>query len=211
MRLEIDLDASVWLQLPPAFPTAAGETQQQWEDRVVDGLRRGWDGALTPDLEPFVRGALQHGLAGRQPEDTVTLQFWPGASIANVVVHIATGQWPDGERATGLPLDDDVLRHGVLTEPVRTDNLGEGSAVTFYFETPETPPVLLAGLGYFFNSPSGFVAVTADPTLPSIFGLLLPHLERLVDRIEIHDGTWLPAEPMPALSGEEWPDLSPLT
>jgi len=208
MRLEIDLDDSVWLQLPPAFPTADGESRREWEDRVVDRMRGAWDGALTPDVEPFVRGALEHGLAGIQPEDTVTLQFWPGASIANVVVHIAAGRWPDGERASGLPLDEDVLRHGVLTEPVETANLGEGAAVTFYFETPETPPVLLAGLGYFFNSPSGFVAVTADPTLPAIFGLLLPHLESLVDRI---DGTWLPAEPLPMASGEEWPDLNPLS
>jgi hypothetical protein len=211
MRLEIDADTSLWLPLPSTFPTPAGETRQEWEDGVLARMRPAWEGALTPEMEPIVRGALQHGLASVLPEDSVTLQFWPGPSIVNAVVHVGAGQWPDGERATGLPLDEEVLRHGVLTEPFASPALGAGAQVTFYFEAPTEPRTLLAGAGFFFNSPSGYVAVTSEPTIPPIFSALIPHLTALVDRIEVHGATWLPAEPLPMVSGEEWPDFNPLT
>jgi hypothetical protein len=207
MRLEIDADTSFWLPLPSAFPTEAGQTQQEWEDSVLARMRPAWNGALTSDLEPIVRGALQHGLASVQPEDTFTLQFWPGASIVNVVVHITAAEWPAGERVPGIPLDEEVLRHGVLSEPFETEALGPGAQVTFYFEAATEPRALLAGAGYFFNGPSGFISVTSDPTIPEIFAVLIPQLTRLVDGIEVHGGTWLRAEPLPLVSGEEWPDF----
>jgi hypothetical protein len=212
MSIELYADRSSWLLLPSSFPTAAGELPREWENRVVDEMREAWRGGLRADVEPAVREALRHGLRSVQPNDSITLQYWPTASVANAVVHIVAGDYAPGQERWGVPLDEEL---GFVTAPVVTafesPNLGTGVEARYLVQTDSEPPLTVGGVNHLFEAPDGFVLVTAEPTLPQLVGVMLEPLREVVRSIRATDDTtgapWQPAtadEVLPTPYGDAW-------
>ena len=67
--------------------------------------------------------------------------------------------------------------------------------------------LLARRLGRCFIETDDMITAREGRSIPEIFAVLIPQLTRLVDGIEVHGGTWLRAEPLPLVSGEEWPDF----
>jgi len=179
--IELSADQQRWLLLPPTFPTAEGESAQQWEDRVVDGMREAWRGTLTSEVEPHVRAALRFGCSKILPEDSVTLQFWPAANIANVVVHIGADETVESDLSVP-PLDTslDYVTKPIVT-PFEAERLGTGVEVRHVRLAENTdPPLALAGVNYRFASSTGEIVVVAEPTFPALLGLMLEPLREVV-------------------------------
>lgn len=195
MSVSLTVDERFWLNVPHSFPTPAGESAGEWENRVVEGMREAWQGALDEDMEPLVQAALRHGVAQALPEDSVTLQFWPGATIANVVVHIAAGEREpsDGSDASY----DGPFVGAPVREILETDNLGAGVETRALIRIDSTPPSELGVVEFRFLSEEHGVVVGAEPTLPALVAIMLEPLREVVRSIRITGA-----------DGQQWPPFS---
>lgn len=194
MSVVLAADERMWLEVPQSFPTAQDVNEHAWEERVLSGMRDAWRGKLTHAVEPVVREALRNALRRRLPEDAVTLQFWPGASLANAIVHVVVGPHPeDGPRLT-VPLDDGPYVVPPVSELFEADFLGTGIESRALHSFEAEPPAALGTVGYLFTNERGYVFVGTDPTIPGMVGLLIEPLREVVRSIEIVDdegfGPW---------------------
>jgi hypothetical protein len=179
-----------WLAIPSEFPTPEGESAAQWEDRVVSVMRQRWGGDLTPQLEPVVREALRHGVNRVEPDDTLTLQFWPSASFINAIVHIVVGTFEPGDERRVVPLDGGPFVTRPQSVLVESETLGTGVESAALIALDEEPPVTLGGLNYLFEGPVGYVYVGVDPTFPQLVGLIQAPLREVINtiRVDMEDG-----------------------
>ena len=208
MKVSLSVDAARWLQLPPLVdgtPEAA-----QWEDGVIDGMRAAWNGALDPTSERILREALRNGIRQVSPDDSVTLQFWPDASIANAVVHVTAGAFAPDEPKQLVPLADLAYATEPVTALFETDALGSGVEARYLANVQSDPVITLGGVNYLFANDFGYVAVGVEPTLPAFIGILLEPLRDVVRSIRVIDdaeGRWRPGEAretdLPS-RGEDW-------
>lgn len=211
MSVALSADTRSWLELPQTFPTASGELAQEWEDRVVLGMRDAWKGALNADAEVAVRQALRHGLERVRPEDSVTLQYWPAASVINSVVHVAVNEFgPDDVKQT-VPLDDGPFVVEPHSSEFETETLGTGVESRALISIDTDPPMVVGALNYLFENSVGYVYVGIDPTLPALVGTMLEPLRDIVRSIRV---TGTDGEPWEKCSvdssklvarGETWP------
>ncbi|MBH0008880.1 MULTISPECIES: hypothetical protein [unclassified Salinibacterium] len=185
MKISVDVDTASWLELP-RFDEGAPEAST-WEDDVVEGMKKAWRGALDASSEHFVREALRHGLRRVSDDDSVTLQYWPDASIVNAIVHIVASPFAPGEERMLQPLADMPY----VTEPVavafETDALGVGIEARYLTTVGETSTIRAGGVNYLFQNDYGFVAIGVDATLPSLIGILLDPLREIVRNIRVVD------------------------
>ena len=185
MTVSLSVDSARWLVIPLTFPNASGETAGEWEDRVVSQMREAWDGILTAQLEPLVRGALQHAVARVEPDDAVTLQFWPGASVINAIVHVVAGTFGPDSRHRTIPLDDGPFVTEPQSIPFESNTLGTGVESAALLALDDEPPYTVGVLNYLFESEVGYVYVAVDPTLPQLIGLMRDSLRDVVDTIQV--------------------------
>lgn len=208
MKVSLSVDTARWLQLPTLIEGSPEATQ--WEDGVIDGMRVAWRGALDSASERIVREALRHGIRQVSPDDSVTLQYWPDASIANAVVHVTASAFAPGESRQLLPLAELDYATEPVTELFETDALGSGVEARYLANVRTDPVVTLGGVNYLFANDYGFVAVGVEPTLPAFVGVLLEPLREVVRSIRViddSDGHWQPATAqqvdLPS-RGEQW-------
>lgn len=202
MRLEVGFDSSSWLELPKSFPTAEGLSAQQWEDRILAGMREAWKGSLTPQAEPVVRQAIRHGLSRVDADDSVTLQYWPGASIINAVVHFVGGSIPEGEQKRVVPLDGGPFVVEPQNALIESENLGTGVESAALVSFDEEPPVVLGILNYLFENDESFVFVGIEPTMPELVGMMQEPLREIVRGIRVvtdDGGSWQKSEVGPSM------------
>jgi hypothetical protein len=190
VTVALSADSSKWLVVPHSFPTAAGETAQVWEDRIIEQMRERWDGKLTPKTEPLVRAALQHAVNRVEPDDTLTLQFWPGATIVNAIVHIVAGTFGPGALRRTIPLDDGPFVAQPQNLPFESETLGTGVESAALIALDDDPPYTVGVLNYLFESEVGYLYVGVDPTLPQLIGAMRDPLREIVNtiRVDTEDG-----------------------
>lgn len=210
MKLSLAAERSTWLELPSSFPTERGELPREWEDRVIAGMREAWRGAMTPPLESVVREALRHGLSRVSEDDSVTLQYWPTASIVNAIVHITAETCDEDSVTMGLPLDDIDYAVEPATDIFEAPFLGEGIEARYLTPVASEPPIVLGGLAYLFEGSTGRVAVAVEPTMPQIIGIMLEPLREVVRSLKVidDDGEWRRStvdESVLVGRGETWP------
>ena len=188
MRIVVGGQQQNWLYLPPSFPTPDGELPREWENRVIQAMSPAWRGGLHGDREQVVRAALQHGLNQVDEADAITFQFWPNASVANVVVHILAVEGFEAGSAPSSPLDGGLP---YATQPVVTtidaDGLGTGLEARYLLRTGEQDDVLLGGMNLVFSGGFGVVGLFAEPTLPRVLGLMMEPLRELARSIRMLD------------------------
>ena len=209
MSVLLYADESQWLQLPKQFPTRAGQSAEEWEDHVIEGMRETWHEPMTPLQETAARAGLRHGLTRVQNEDALTLQFWPMAAPINVVVHVVAGLLANAE-VEPIPLLSGTYASVPVVESFSTESLGEGVEVRYLMPLGD-PPVIVGGINYLFRGPEAFVSVVAEATVPTLTGLLLDPLREVVGSIEIVDdleiGQWVRSTVDPSIlpsRGEPW-------
>ncbi|CAN5139464.1 hypothetical protein BH09ACT3_BH09ACT3_06820 [soil metagenome] len=210
MSIQLSYEDSKWLEVPRSFPTATDETQQAWEDRIILGMRQTWD--MSHDQELMARGGLKHGVERVQPEDSITLQFWPLAAPANVIVHVTVGVLAEGEQMDAVPLQSGTYVGVPVIDPFTTSSLGDGLEVRYLAAIESDTPLALGGINYLFRNESAYVTVVAEATLPMLVGLLLEPLREVVRSIQVTDvagGRWEPATLDPTVitsisSKERW-------
>lgn len=209
MILEFAPDSRYWLQLPPSFPTASGQIPREWENEAIERMRDGWAGDYDPRAEPELRAALQYGLRQVQTTDASTLQFWPGGSVANVVVHLtAWERTADGPRAWYPLTADTPLLGPPVASAHEAPRLGTGVEVRYLVDAGGG--VVLAGVNLLFENDQASILVRTEPTLPQVVALLLEPLGELVDGLRVDDQggpAWEPCTVDPAVlatSAEEW-------
>ena len=186
MTVTVSVDRSRWLELPKFFPTREGETAKMWEDVVVRGMREAWNGAMHAPAEHAARTALRFGLSRVRPEDSVTLQFWPTASLVNVVVHVIASVAGSEDLADPVPLAPGVYATRPIVAPFVSDLLGPGIE-TRYLRASEGSGPVLGGLAYFFPGTTGFVYVGVEDTVPRLVGLMLEPVREAVRGIRWND------------------------
>jgi hypothetical protein len=209
VKVSLSVDQSVWLELPK-FADASPDAPDQWLDGVVDGMRSAWRGELTAEREIVVREALRNGLRQVADDDSVTLQYWPTASIVNAVVHVSAAPFAPGEAKSGIPLADIPYATQPITESFETDALGVGVEARYLTPLESDASMLLGGVNYLFENDFGYLAVGVSPTLPRLVGLMLEPLRDVVRSIRVTydiQGEWMrcsgPDVALPA-RGEEW-------
>ncbi|PWB97480.1 hypothetical protein DF220_06280 [Salinibacterium hongtaonis] len=185
MTVSVSIDSARWLVIPHTFPSESGDTVREWEDQVVSQMREAWDGALTAQLEPLVRGALQHAVARVEPDDSLTLQFWPGASVVNAIVHIVAGTFGQEPQRRVIPLDDGPFVTEPQSIPFESKTLGTGVESAALLALDDEPPYTVGVLNYLFESEVGYVYVGVDPTLPHLIGLMRDSLRDVVHTIQV--------------------------
>lgn len=214
MIVELEADDRRWLAIPSAFPTDTGLDHQAWEDQVVRGMRTTWDAASATLPEDAVRQALRLAVGG-VGDDSITLQFWPAASVANVIVHVAVREFAPGEPTRVLPLDDAPYVVEPVSTVIESDHLGTGVESRFLVGVDAEPPLSLGAVNFLFENDRGHVFVGTDATLPGLIGLMLEPLRAVVRTIRVHDdeiGPWRRATVDPGAipaRGEFWPDAPP--
>lgn len=208
MKVSLSVDTARWLQLPPL--TEGSPEAARWEDGVIDDMRGAWQGNLDSASERIVREALRNGIRQVSPDDSVTLQYWPDASIANAVVHVTAGAFAPEEPRQIVPLADLDYATEPVAELFETDALGSGVEARYLANVQSNPVVTLGGVNYLFANDYGYVAVGVEPTLPAFIGILLEPLRDVVRSIRViddSDGYWEPGtarqEDLP-LRGEQW-------
>ncbi|MGK2933082.1 MAG: hypothetical protein ACSLFD_10005 [Solirubrobacterales bacterium] len=212
MTVQLSYDDSKWLQLPDSFPTEVGETQQVWEDRIIVGMREAWDQQMSREQELMARGGLQHGVERVQPDDSITLQFWPMTAPVNVVVHVMAGVLADGESIDAVPIESGTYVGAPVIAPFSTDLLGDGLEVRYLAAIESDQPLAFGGINYLFRNDNAYVMVVAEATLPLLVGLLLEPLRDVIRTIHVSDlanGSWQPATLDPKVLtsisvGESW-------
>lgn len=188
MSVLVYAEQSCWLQLPSSFPTATEQLPREWENEVIAGMRDAWRGKMDPQNEEAAREALRYGLRRVRSDDSVTLQYWPSASIANAVVHVVAREFGPDEKPIGIPLDDDVAYVAApVVEAFETDFLGTGVEVRYLGASEEDPQLVLGAAGYLFENSHGFVFVGVDATLPQLLGVMLEPLREVVRSIRVTD------------------------
>lgn len=208
MTVQLSVDRSRWLELPKSFPTPAGDSPKEWEDRVIHGMHGAWKEAMDGPAEEAVRTALRFGLSRIRPEDAVTLQFWPTTSIINAVVHVVASVADSADLADPVPLSPGVYATQPIVDPFLSDSLGPG-VETRYLRAFESSGAVLGGLAYFFPGTNGFVYVGLEDTLPRVAGVTLEPLRELVRGIRWNDeegARWQAAGLDPAIftTDESW-------
>ena len=214
MSVLLYADERAWLALPKSFPTASGQTAAEWENAVLDGMRPLWGDKLTAEAEEAVRQALRHGLTRVLPEDSVTLQYWPTAALANVVVHVVASVFGDGDRPQVVPLDAGPFPREPVVEAFESEFLGTGVEARYLTTVETTPPMEFGAVNYLFENETGFVFVGTEPTLPRLVGIMFEPLREVVRSIRVLDddgiGSWQPAAADAAAlgsRGETWNDV----
>jgi len=208
VKISLNVDPARWLALPRLSEDSA--EARQWEDTVIDGMKAAWQGALDSPSEPFIREALRNGLRHVSEDDSVTLQYWPDASIVNAIVHIAAAPFAPGEPRQGVPLADIHYFTQPVTSVFETDALGSGVEALYLTTVHEQSPIKAGGVNYLFQNDFGFVAVGVEPTLPGLIGIMLEPLREVVRDIHVVDdaeGNWQPAtvdEAALLSRGEQW-------
>lgn len=210
MKVSLTAERSVWLELPRFAEGASPDVSERWQDAVIDGMRNAWRGELDPASEVVVREALRHGLSKVSDDDSVTLQYWPTASIANAVVHVSAAQFAQGESRLGIPLADIPYATQPVTEIFETPFLGRGVEARYLTPLDPGSSILMGGVNYLFENDFGYVAVGVEPTVPRLLGLMLEPLREVVRSIQVVGdtaGRWVPASgpgvELPA-RGEPW-------
>tara|TARA_R110002051_G_scaffold71457_2_gene128874 strand:+ start:24737 stop:25411 length:675 start_codon:yes stop_codon:yes gene_type:complete len=208
MKISLNVDTSRWLELPRLVD--GSEEARQWEEAVLADMKVAWRGALDAPSEPFVREALRNGLRRVSDDDSVTLQYWPDASIVNAIVHVSAAPFAPDEPRQVVPLADMLFVTQPVVEMFDTAHLGDGVEARYLTTIGEQPPIRVAGVNYLFQNEFGYVAVGVEPTLPSLVGILLEPLREVVRGIQIIDdaeGNWQRAsvdESTLPHRGEEW-------
>jgi hypothetical protein len=186
MNILLYTDSRSWLQLPDSFPTAQGELPREWENRVIDAMREVWTDGMDNAAEQTQREALRHGLSRVRPEDAITLQYWPTASVVNAIVHVAGREFGPGEQRAGVPLDDTVQ---YVTAPAlstfEANGLGSGVEARYLIPAGANNEFVLGGVNYLFENERGAVLVSVEPTLPKLIGLMLEPLREVVRSIRV--------------------------
>lgn len=214
MSIELFPDDRFWLHLPPAFPAGGHGDAAAWEDAVLSRMRDAWPSPIDADTETALRAALRHGRDRILPEDSVTLQFWPGAAVLNAVVHVIWGRFDEESPRPAALLEevDDAIAEPVLAE-VESTHLGAGVEARYLRRLESPTPFVVGGLTRLYSSDTHYVAVVVDATLPQLIGLLADPLAELLDTLRVvvdDDGEafWrrslVPAGAVPE-SGEAWP------
>ena len=210
MKISLSVDQSFWLELPRFRPGDSLDLAMQWEDGVIGGMKDAWRGELDAGREVIVREALRNGLRKVAENDSVTLQYWPTASIANAVVHVSAAQFAPGEARLGIPLSDIPYATQPVTTIFETETLGRGVEARYLTPIDTGSPVLLGGVNYLFENDFGYVAIGVEPTLPRLIGLMLESLREIVQSIEVVGdpaGQWTrcsgPGVELPS-RGEQW-------
>lgn len=211
MNITLGADPRRWLALPAEFPTPDGLDRIDWENAVLTGVREAWEGRLDARAEALARQALRRGLESVDASDSITLQFWPDASIANVVVHITAGLFDADEPRPELPVPQDVT----FVTPPAIDTLeapGVGTGVEArYLVAPEGASRLaVGGVGYLFQNARAFILVRSEPTFPVLLGHMLDPLREVVRSLAVRgddEEPWQTATVGPDVlerPGEEW-------
>lgn len=210
MKIALSADRSVWLELPRFAVGESGDEAARWEDGVIEGMTGAWRGELDPASEVIVREALRNGLRKVSESDSVTLQYWPSASIANAVVHLSAAAFAAGDVRQGIPLADIRYATQPIVETFQTESLGVGAEARYLTPIEAGSSVVLGGVNYLFETDFGYVAVGVEPTLPRLAGLMLEPLREVVRSIRVVDdaeGEWTrstgPGVDLPP-RGEEW-------
>ena len=207
MKVSLSVDESGWLQLPQL----SGEgPAARWEDGVVERMRGAWQGALDAGSEALVREALRNGLRQVSENDSVTLQYWPTASIANAVVRVSASEFTPEDARLELPLADIRYAAQPISSLFETEALGIGVESRYLTPVDDDSSMLLAGVNYLFENDFGYVAIGVEPTVPWLVGLMLEPLRDVVRSIQVVGdtaGQWTrctgPEVELPA-RGEDW-------
>ena len=209
MILEFTPDSRYWLQLPASFPTASGQIPREWENEAIERMREGWGADFDPRAEPELRAALQHGLRQVAPADLAALQFWPGGSVANVIVHVIAWTRDDDGPRMRFPLasETELLGPPVVAEH-EAPRLGTGLEVRYLIDAGGG--AVLGGVSLLFENDQASVLVRAEPTVALLVAQLLDPLRQFVDGLRINDqgeGIWQPCTVDPralAPTAEVW-------
>jgi hypothetical protein len=212
MSIRITADPSRWLPLPSVFPTALDADEDAWVARILEGMRERWGDEWTPDAEQAVPQALRFGRSKIHPEDSITLQFWPTTSLANVVVHLAARVRDADEPRLRIPFDERETIVPPVIDAFPSAHLGIGVELRHLERIDTEPPMELGGISYLFENDTRSVLVVADPTLPILVGVMLDPLRAVVRSLHVvddeGDGPWQPAtidESVLSESAEQWP------
>lgn len=209
MKLSMQADERYWLELP-RFADEQSERAEQWRDGVLERMKVAWQGAMNADDEAVLREALANGLRRILPEDVVTLQFWPNASIVNAVVHVTAAPFAPDEHRAGALVDIPFTTRPV-SEPFEAAHLGSGTEARYLTPVEAQPGLSLGGVNYLFTNDFGYIAVGMEPTLPPVVGVAIEPLRELVRSIRVIDDpdtAWQRCTIDPATvpaRGEEWP------
>jgi hypothetical protein len=204
-------DQRYWLELP-RFADDDSSQKAQWQDAVLERMKIAWQGAMNDQDQAVLREAIANGLRRILPEDVVTVQYWPNASIANAIVHVTAAEFVQDDDRNVVPLIDMPYATRPITEVFEAEHLGAGIEARYLTPVEGEPGLLLGGVNYLFANDFGFIAVGMEPTLPALLGVAIESLRELVRSIRViddPDNAWqrCAADLSGVLSrGEQWPD-----
>ncbi len=194
MNVTCRFDPTVWVALPRDTGPPPAHSDEGWIEQTAESLLTAWNEPPEGDLGQLVKLALANALNTVDPTDSMTLQFWPGGSLANVIVRVATATWA-GDDQPGTVTLEEIVGDGASVSIVESPGIGEGVEIIRYQAVNTEPPSTAAAIDFLFHGPSGWLTASTDVTLMEMVALVREPLRQLLGaaEIEMAPGTsWKP-------------------
>jgi hypothetical protein len=190
MIIEMQLPHGAWSGLPRQFPTATGQSADEWFEELARAYSTD-RGGLTADQVGGLRDMVGEARAQISDRDVATLLFRPVGAPVTAVVHVqlAAAEADSRDAITHALLPDVPMALPPKIEPIEHATFGTGHKGTFLSGELHDDRAV-GGTSYAFAADGIVVHVFTGPLPPFVLGLIEDPLDEVVASMRLlDDGT----------------------